>query len=215
MVSQAHGTTRENPSRLPPWQAAGGAAGAAAALVAERGPEGFSLLDAARACGVSASAPYKHFADKAALLEALARRGAALLNARLAAAWGGGEPGPAEAFLRIGHAYMAFAREEPGLYLSLYRPRSAPPEPAQPEDSPLGDALAALGIGGGAAAEIGVQIWALSHGLASLERAGQLPLPAERLIDSGVGRLLRGFAAEAGPAPATAAQRSNATAAPP
>ena len=41
---------------------------AAAGLVAERGPEGFSLLDAARACGVSASAPYKHFADKAALL---------------------------------------------------------------------------------------------------------------------------------------------------
>jgi AcrR family transcriptional regulator len=176
---------------------------AAATLVAERGPEGFTLLDAARACGVSASAPYKHFADKAALLQALAERGGALLNERLAAAWGDGSPGPAEAFLRIGHAYLAFAREEPGLYLALYRPGSAPPEPPRRGDSPLGDALAALGIGGGAAGEIGLQIWALSHGLASLERAGQLPLPAERLIDTGVGRLLRGLAAEAGRAPPT------------
>lgn len=177
---------------------------AAATLVAERGPEGFSLLDAARACGVSASAPYKHFADKAALLEALAQRGGALLNERLAAAWGDGRPGPGEAFLRIGHAYLAFAREEPGLYLSLYRPGSAPPEPPQPGQSPLGDALAALGVGGGAVGEIALQIWALSHGLASLERAGQLPLPAERLIDTGVGRLLKGFAAEGGRPPATA-----------
>src|SRR3954470_12937625 len=142
---------------------------AAAKLVAERGPEGFTLLDAARACGVSASAPYKHFADKAALLDALAQRGAALLNERLAAAWGGGKPGPGEAFLRIGHAYLAFAREEPGLYLSLYRSGCAPPEPPQPGQSPLGDALAALGVTQAAAGEIALQIWALSHGLASLE----------------------------------------------
>ncbi|TDH63868.1 TetR/AcrR family transcriptional regulator [Dankookia rubra] len=174
---------------------------AAAALVAERGPEGFSLLDAARACGVSASAPYKHFADRAALLDALAQRGGALLNERLAAAWDEGKPGPGEAFLRIGHAYLAFAREEPGLYLALFRPGSAPPEPPQPGRSPLGDALAALGVGGAAAGEIALQIWALSHGLASLERAGQLPLPAGRLINTGVGRLLRGFAAEAPPTP--------------
>jgi AcrR family transcriptional regulator len=169
---------------------------AAAKLVAERGPEGFTLLDAARACGVSASAPYKHFADKAALLEALSQRGAALLNERLAAAWGGGQPGPGEAFLRIGHAYLAFARQEPGLYISLYRPGCAPPEAPQPGQSPLGDALAALGVGGGAAGEIALQIWALSHGLASLERSGQLPLPAEDMINTGVSRLLRGLAAE-------------------
>ena len=178
---------------------------AAAALVAERGPEGFSMLDAARACGVSASAPYKHFADKAALLEALAQRALAMLNARLAAAWGDGRPEPGAAFLRVGQTYLAFAREEPGHYLALFRAGAAPappPAPGQvparaPDSAPLGEALAALGIGPGAATEIALQVWAISHGLASLERAGQLPLPAEQLLDRGVGRLLRGLAAEA------------------
>jgi AcrR family transcriptional regulator len=178
---------------------------AAAALVAERGPEGFSLLDAARACGVSASAPYKHFADKAALLAELARRGGEMLDERLSAAWDEGQPSPEAAFLRVGHAYLAFAREQPGHYLALFRPGASPAEPPDPKTSPLGAALAAFGIGQGAAGEIGLQIWALSHGLASLERAGRLPLPTERLIDSGVGRLLRGFGTEqgkpGGPAP--------------
>ncbi|TCZ57183.1 TetR/AcrR family transcriptional regulator [Roseicella aquatilis] len=166
---------------------------AAAALMAERGPEGFTLLDAARACGVSASAPYKHFADRAALLEVLAQRAGTRLNERLAAARDNGQTGPVQVFLRLGQAYLAFAREEPGLYLALYRPGARPPAPGA---SMLGDALADLGLGGGAAGEIAAQIWAISHGLASLERTGQLPLPAEYLLGTGVGRLLRGFAAE-------------------
>lgn len=172
---------------------------AAAALVAERGPEGFSLLDAARACGVSASAPYKHFADKAALLAELARQGGQKLGERLGAAWAGGQPAPAQAFMRMGHAYLAFAREEPGHYLAMFRPGASPATPPDPATSPMGQALAAFGIGQGKAGELALQIWALSHGLASLERSGQLPLPAETLIDSGVARLLRGLAAERPP----------------
>ncbi len=169
---------------------------AAAALVAERGPEGFSMLDAARACGVSASAPYKHFTDKAALLAELATLGGEKLHQRMAAAWDGGQPEPPKAFLRLGHAYLAFAREEPGYYLALFRPGAAPAEAPDPRTSPLGQALASFGVAGGAAGTLALQIWALSHGLASLERSGQLPLPAEDLIDSGVARLLRGLGTE-------------------
>ncbi len=169
---------------------------AAASLVAERGPEGFSMLDAAKACGVSASAPYKHFADKAALLAELAALGGQKLHQRMAAAWDSGRPEPPKAFLRLGHAYLAFAREEPGYYLALFRPGAAPATPPDPATSPLGQALAAFGVAGGAAGTLALQIWALSHGLASLERSGQLPMPAEALIDSGVARLLRGLAAE-------------------
>jgi hypothetical protein len=87
----------------------------------------------------------------------------------------------------------------------MFRPGAALPEPPDPKSSTLAAALAAFGIGPGAASEVALQIWAFSHGLASLERAGRLPLPAERLIDSGVGRLLRGFGTEqgkpGGPAP--------------
>ncbi len=177
---------------------------AAAALVAERGPEGFSMLDAAKACGVSASAPYKHFADKAALLQELARRGGQKLFDRLGVAWNGGRPEAPKAFLRLGHAYLAFAREEPGYYLAMFRPGAPPPPPLDPATSPMGAALAALGVGGAQGSGIALQIWALSHGLASLERSGHLPMPAEEMIDTGVGRLLRGLAVERGVPPPAA-----------
>ena len=45
---------------------------AAVRLVAQKGPEGFSLREAAREVGVSPAAAYRHFADKLALLTALA-----------------------------------------------------------------------------------------------------------------------------------------------
>jgi AcrR family transcriptional regulator len=48
---------------------------AALQLVDERGIHGFSLREAARVVGVSASAAYRHFADKEALLAALAAEG--------------------------------------------------------------------------------------------------------------------------------------------
>ena len=48
---------------------------AALSLVAEKGPKGFTLTEAARRAGVSAAAPYRHFADKASLLAAVAEQG--------------------------------------------------------------------------------------------------------------------------------------------
>src|SRR4051812_40703994 len=48
---------------------------AALTLVAERGVDGFSLRGAARTVGVSPSACYRHFADREALLAAVAHEG--------------------------------------------------------------------------------------------------------------------------------------------
>ena len=59
---------------------------AARQLVADRGPVGFTLVDAARQCGVSAAAPYRHFRDLNALLDEVARRGFSAFAARLEAA---------------------------------------------------------------------------------------------------------------------------------
>src|SRR3954463_16519766 len=50
---------------------------AALLLVGERGVHGFSLRQAARGLGVSPSAAYRHFADKEALLGAVAAEGSA------------------------------------------------------------------------------------------------------------------------------------------
>jgi AcrR family transcriptional regulator len=59
---------------------------AALGLVEARGVDGFSLREAARVVGVSPSAAYRHFADKQALLTALAEEG----DARMTAAMRGG-----------------------------------------------------------------------------------------------------------------------------
>ena len=48
---------------------------AALGFIAERQSPDFSLREVAAATGVSHPAVYRHFADKAALLEALAERG--------------------------------------------------------------------------------------------------------------------------------------------
>ncbi|MFN5722794.1 MAG: TetR/AcrR family transcriptional regulator, partial [Betaproteobacteria bacterium] len=46
---------------------------AAVLLIARHGVEGFSLREAALAVGVSPSAAYRHFEDKAALLQVIAQ----------------------------------------------------------------------------------------------------------------------------------------------
>lgn len=48
---------------------------AALLILARDGAEGFSLREVAKAAGVSHAAPYRHFKDKTALLEAIAVRG--------------------------------------------------------------------------------------------------------------------------------------------
>ncbi|MET0702035.1 MAG: TetR/AcrR family transcriptional regulator, partial [Mycobacterium sp.] len=59
---------------------------AALSLVAEKGPKGFTLTEAARRAGVSAAAPYRHFADKADLLATVAEQGFVELHDALIAA---------------------------------------------------------------------------------------------------------------------------------
>src|ERR1700728_5351323 len=58
---------------------------AALSLVAEKGPKGFTLTEAARRAGVSAAAPYRHFADKAHLLATVAEQGFVDLHSALTA----------------------------------------------------------------------------------------------------------------------------------
>src|SRR6185437_11487823 len=48
---------------------------AALMLLAEKGPDGFTIAEVARLAGVSSAAPYRHFRDADALLAAVAERG--------------------------------------------------------------------------------------------------------------------------------------------
>ena len=90
-------------------------------LLAERGPDGFSLREVARRAGVSPAAPAHHFGDAAGLLTAVATLGFAGLTEALERghALGGGDP---RAALRgQGMEYVAFALRHPGRFRLMFR----------------------------------------------------------------------------------------------
>jgi AcrR family transcriptional regulator len=92
---------------------------AALELIAENGPRGFTLAEACRRAGVSVAAPYKHFADRDALLAALAERGYDEQRRRYGAALGS-TVDPVEQMARFAAAYVRFAVEERGLFEATF-----------------------------------------------------------------------------------------------
>ncbi|MCO6419707.1 TetR/AcrR family transcriptional regulator [Siccirubricoccus sp. KC 17139] len=173
---------------------------AARQLVAERGPLGFTLAEAARRAGVSPSAPYRHFKDRDEVLAELCRRGFVLFGERLQAAAQSGAT-PEEALMRMGPAYLRFAREEPGYYAAMFAFQAPGEAPGAAGEAPFATLAGAIGAllpkDGRDPRLVALQVWALSHGVAMLERAG-LPAPAlgapsaETVLETGVAALLAG-----------------------
>jgi AcrR family transcriptional regulator len=84
----------------------------AAKLVAERGADGVSLRELARAAGVSHAAPAHHFTDRRGLFTALATEGFCMLAAALTDA--------RPLFVDAALAYVRFAIEHPGHYAVMF-----------------------------------------------------------------------------------------------
>jgi AcrR family transcriptional regulator len=105
----------------------------AAALkeIAKRGPEGFSLREVARRAGVSAPAVYRHFADKDALLGAVAADCAERLGAAIQSAVAEVADDPLEQFRATGIAYVRFAVEHPEHFRAMAVPNLFDRMPAE------------------------------------------------------------------------------------
>jgi len=83
------------------------------------GLESVSLRALAKSAGVSPNAPYRHFADKTALMGALAAEGfLRFADLVVAASEGGGT----QALREQGRAYLGFALEHPSLYRLMFSP---------------------------------------------------------------------------------------------
>ena len=95
----------------------------AAELVAERGADGISLRELARAAGVSHAAPAHHFTDRRGLFTALAAEG----WRKLAAALDGARP----EFIDAAMAYVRFALDHPGHYAVMFDRSLVDPENAE------------------------------------------------------------------------------------
>lgn len=171
-------------------------------LIAERGADGFTLREAARRIGVSHSAPYRHFADKDALLLAVAEAGFEELRARGEDSMRGVED--ARARLRaFGEVYLAFAAEHPARYRVMFGRAFSKPTPALQRASDgafelLVRAVAdVLGVcTADAAHDSAMAIMAGVHGLATLGLDGRFKAEAgryEHMCDVTLSLLQRGL----------------------
>jgi AcrR family transcriptional regulator len=151
---------------------------AAQALLDEGGVTAVSLREAARRAGVTPAACYRHFADKGALLTALAVQG----FEAFAQALGKAAEGASEPFAEMGIAYVEFAVQRPGMFRLMFGPavadRSRSPELLQAIAAST--RLFESGLKGSAHAApadpvAGLRAWAGVHGLATLAIDGMLP----------------------------------------
>lgn len=148
-------------------------------MLVDRGPEGFSLSALARHLGVSTAAPYRHFADRDALLDELCVEGYREFGQALDRA-AHGATGPRAVLLALGTAYLRFAREHPAVFTIMFAQRSdAVVAAGAPTFEPLVRAvIAAQGVGALPAdadpRTLARTLWATLHGLAVLSQRGGL-----------------------------------------
>ena len=160
---------------------------AAERLMAETGTATFGLREVARAAGVSHNAPYNHFADRRALLAAVATRAFEALRAALEAARDGAGADPVARLRAIAQAYVAFAGQAPARSRLMFGA-----ELADHPDAALNGASAAAYEILRATIAAGVEArrlradpagthalaaWALVHGLATLAIDGRTGTP--------------------------------------
>jgi AcrR family transcriptional regulator len=157
---------------------------AAMELLEESGGTELSLRAVARRAGVSPAAPYRHYADREALVSAVAAVGYRELAERLAAA----HPSPStpEQLASVAIAYVQFALERPALFRIMFT------EPCDRDDDERVAATAAVSayvrsiarrtFPQADAEALATAIWALVHGLAFLYLDGKLDAPTPSVV---------------------------------
>ena len=152
-------------------------------LIEERGPGSLTLSEVARRVGVSHAAPYRHYADKAALLTALSAEGAHRLADAVAAALSAAGSDPRARFLDAGYAYVRFAVDHPGYVQAMFSSDCDPEDPAAvaARTRSLGllfefirEAQASGFFRDAEPVQIAVSVFAMHQGLAALASSGAL-----------------------------------------
>jgi AcrR family transcriptional regulator len=149
---------------------------AALELLEEGGTAALSLRAVARRAGVAPSAPYRHYADRDALVSAVAAVGYRQLADYLTAAHA--EPSSVDDLAAVAVAYVRFAIERPALFRVMF---------SEPCDRDSSNRVAATDVisaylgsivrrcfPGADVAALSTALWAVVHGLAFLHLDGKL-----------------------------------------
>lgn len=160
---------------------------AALDLLKDNPPSAISLRSVAKEAGVSHAAPYHHFANRTALMEALGvacmERFVACQQEAVAAASSG-----RDALRDQGIAYVRYAAEDPHAFALIFDPAFCPPGNPGPGTAELvQENLTMLASSvtraqeeglfvGSDTAEVSTAMWGTMHGLAHLVNEGHLDL---------------------------------------
>jgi AcrR family transcriptional regulator len=181
---------------------------AALRLIEARGPQGFTLSEAAKQAGVTPAAVYRHFEGREDLIAEGARQGYEIFADVMQHAYETGQPSALAAFEATGRAYLAFARRYPGHYIAMFESGIS----IQRTPELAAAAARAWGVLQRAAEELSqhippekrpppamfsAHVWAMSHGVVELfarnSPGTQSPFPPEDLLETGIGVYLRGL----------------------
>jgi len=157
---------------------------AALGVLEEDGATALSLRAVARRAGVSPAAPYRHYADREALVSAVGAIGYRELAERLGAA----HPAPStpDQLADVAVAYVWFALDRPALFRIMFG------EPCDRDNDERVAATAAVTLylreivarcfPGSDPEALAPAIWALVHGLAFLFLDGKLEAPTREAV---------------------------------
>jgi AcrR family transcriptional regulator len=157
---------------------------AAAELIEEHASVDFAIVDAARRAGVSNAAPYRHFKDKDALLEAVSELGFLGLTEATGNVADAFPPGSEMRIIAQGKAYIEFVMNHRAFYDLMWGDMGLRGIDAADKDIKtsgfyvLVDAVQhwcdTRKVGNYNALELAVKLWAMAHGLAGLAMNHQL-----------------------------------------
>jgi AcrR family transcriptional regulator len=158
-------------------------------LLEESGATALSLRAVARQAGVSPAAPYRHYANREALISAVAAVGYRDLAEHLFAAHP--EPTTPDDLVAVAVAYVQFALRRPALFRVMF---------GEPCDTDSGERVAAVSaisayveaivqrcFPGAEPEALATAIWALVHGLAFLHLDGKLDTATPEVVADRVG----------------------------
>jgi AcrR family transcriptional regulator len=178
------------------------------AVLEKHGIDALNLRELAVQAGVSSGAPYHHFADREALLAAIAEEGFALLEKAMILERDAAPDDAGSRLAALGRGYVAFATAHRGHFRVMFRAdlvRSGTPELAQSKPRAfqlLWDTIEECQRSGAAPAgdvqPLVLAAWSVVHGMATLWIDGALPkkgLNPERLAPQVANLLSHMFAA--------------------
>ncbi|MBN9190725.1 MAG: TetR/AcrR family transcriptional regulator [Microbacterium sp.] len=153
---------------------------AAATLLDQGGVGAVTLRAVGARAGVSRGAPYGHFADKETLLYTLAIEGCTELAAELQRIRSDRRASSRERLTQAVIAFLTVARRRPHLYALMFTTPSRDPQALVDAAAGAQDTFLSMTeevVGPERSRRIGALLMTTAHGIAGMERAGQLQGP--------------------------------------